>query len=50
MMKVEGDAGIINWLDIVAKKDVRAMVLLLVVTPVVGGDNMGLEAPDLAEY
>ena len=36
MIKVEGDAGIINWLDIVAKKDVGAMVGLLVVIAIVG--------------
>ena len=50
IMKVKGDAGRINWLDIVAEKDDGAMVLLLVVTAFVGGDNMELEAPDSAKY
>ena len=36
MINVEGDAGIMNLLDVVAKKDVGAVAVLLVITAVVG--------------
>ena len=36
IMKVEGDAGIISWPEIVAKEDSGVMDILLVGTAVVG--------------
>lgn len=36
MTKVEGDAGITNWLGIVAEEDVGVIIVVLVVDAVVG--------------